>query len=516
MNDPTLAPNEDNQIDDGTSDSKVLARAGESETFRKALLSRPYFSVRFQLLLGFLLTFLFAVGIAFLIIKDINELENKSKGLEIVNDYVIAIDQARRFEKNFFLYKTNLNDALESVYNSKVILESNQEDLTSVIDNRQYQEIFSNVLNYEGLLEELIALVRDSSTTVKVKNLQTMETRIRKQGQQMVSLAQDLLDKEKKSVKETFSRSRRTQVYSLVFLLLIMVIMVYLLGSNILAHILRFEKYALRIAEGNYELIQPARKYRDEFTNLAIAINYMITELEKHQVMLVQSHKMRAIGTLTAGVAHELNNPLNNIILTTFALLEDYMTLSDKDRKEMIEEIGRESDRAMKIVANLLDFTRESGTSLEPLDLVQLVKNTMDLASNQLKIAGVKIVFHASDNLHRIQGDSQQLSQVILNLILNAIAASPKNGKIQIIVNPADKPEHIAVKIIDEGTGIPKHFINRIFDPFFTTKERGKGSGLGLSVSQGIIAKHGGSIHVDSSEGKGSVFTVVLPVTTIL
>ncbi len=508
--------NGDDQQSLGLDDFEALARAIESEKFKQALLSRPYISLRLQLLLGFLLTFLFAVGIAFLIINDINELEKKTRGLEIVNDYAIEIDQARHFEKNFFLYKTNLKDALESVYHSKEILEKNREELTDILNQKRYKEISSNVHNYESLLEELIALVSDPHSTPGKKRLKPIEARIRKQGQQMVSLAQDLMKKEKKSVEKTFARSRRTQFYSLIFLLIIMLITVYLLGNNILARIMRFEKYALRIAEGNFELIKPARIYRDEFTNLAIAVNYMITELEKHETMLVQSHKMRAIGTLTAGVAHELNNPLNNIILTVYSLLEDYKSLKDNDRKEMIQDIGKESDRAMKIVSNLLDFTRESGTTLEPLDLVQLVKTTIDLAANQLKIARVKTVFHASENLPRIQGDSQQLSQVILNLILNAAAASPKNGKIQIILSPADKPEHITVKIIDEGTGIPKYFLNRIFDPFFTTKERGKGSGLGLSVSQGIIAKHGGSILVDSVEGKGSVFTVVLPVTTIL
>jgi signal transduction histidine kinase len=241
----------------------------------------------------------------------------------------------------------------------------------------------------------------------------------------------------------------------------------------------------------------------------------MIQDLENREAVLIQSHKMRAVGTLTAGVAHELNNPLNNITLTADMLLEDYETLSDEERKEMIGDVVNEAGRSKKIIRNLLDFARESGSQLEPLDLVHLLKETINLASNQIKLLGIKIEFQTADNLPRVHGDSQQLEQVFLNLILNAIDASPKGSKIQVIIVPADDPRYLAVKIIDCGSGIPRYILGSIFDPFFTTKGKGKGTGLGLSVSQGIVGKHGGRIRVSSREGAGSTFTVTLPVTTI-
>jgi two-component system NtrC family sensor kinase len=221
------------------------------------------------------------------------------------------------------------------------------------------------------------------------------------------------------------------------------------------------------------------------------------------------------VGTLTAGVAHELNNPLNNITITAHMLLEDYETLADEEVREMLKDVVSEAGRSKDIISNLLDFARESGSQLEPLDLRQLLKDTINLASNQIKLSGIKIEFQATDNLPRVHGDSQQLRQVFLNLILNAIDASPKGGKIQVLVLPADEPNYVAVKFMDFGTGIPEHILGSIFDPFFTTKGKGKGTGLGLSVSQGIVAKHGGRIRVSSIEGKGATFTVTLPVTTI-
>ena len=241
----------------------------------------------------------------------------------------------------------------------------------------------------------------------------------------------------------------------------------------------------------------------------------MIQELEKHEATIVQSHKMRAIGTLTAGVAHELNNPLNNITITAHMLLEDYDTMNKDEHIDMINDLINEAARSKKIISNLLDFARESSSQVESLDMEKLLRDTIDLASNQLKLSGIEIRFRTTDNLPRIHGDSQQLQQVFLNLILNAIDASSKGQKIQILLVPADEPNYVAVKVIDTGKGIPEHIIGSIFDPFFTTKGKGRGTGLGLSVSQGIVGKHGGRIRVSSRERSGTIFTVILPITTI-
>jgi len=490
-------------------------RIKAAEEARQALLSRPRFSLRLQIYLGFFLAFLFAMGIATALVVTIYQVEHKIRFLEIVNDYVIEVDQARRFEKNFFLYGTGLSDALDAVYQAADILDRNAEELSRIIGGETGQVILPNMKRYEKLLERLVELERESAEPGYQLKKKDLELEVRKQGQKMVSFAQDLMKKEKESMAATIHRSRMIHIYSLIFLMIFMIFIAYMLGSRLLGNISRFETYASRIAAGDFTPITPARRFRDEFTDLAISINQMTQELESHEAVLIQSHKMRAVGTLTAGVAHELNNPLNNITLTAHVLLEDFDELADDQRKEMIGDVVSEADRAKSIVSNLLDFARESGTQLEPLELDRLLEDTISLAANQIKLSGIKIEFKATDNLPRIHGDGQQLRQVFLNLILNAIAASPKGGKIQVLVLPADEPNEVAVKVIDSGTGIPEHILGRIFDPFFTTKAKGKGTGLGLSVSQGIVAKHGGRIRVSSREGEGSSFTVTLPVTTI-
>ena len=504
---------------DGTSaeDAAFEGRLGlarDAEEARRALLDRPRFSLHLQIYLGNSLAFLVAVAIAVALVVSFQRMESKTRFLDIVNDYVMEVEQARRSEKNFFLYGTDLKDARQNVANAEAILDRSQGELSAIMGQGWRREMLPNLHDYARLLERLSRKVESEEPLGKDERSR-LQGLVRAQGQKMVTVALALLGKEKDALAKELNRSRRLLFYSVALLLVFMIVNAYLLGSRLLASINRFGQYALRIASGDFTPITPIRRYRDEFTELALAINSMIEELEKREAVLVQSHKMRAVGTLTAGVAHELNNPMNNITLTAHILQEDYDDLDDDERREMIDDVVVEVGRAKNIVSNLLDFARESGREIEPLEMAQLLRETIELAGNQIKLSGIKIDFQALPNLPRVHGDSQQLRQVFLNLILNAVDASTKGDRIQVLVLPADEPNYIEVDVIDTGSGIPAHILPSIFDPFFTTKERGKGTGLGLSVSQGIVARHGGRITAKSQEGKGTTFTVELPVTTI-
>ncbi len=507
-------PEPDGEAADPTRPPGLPGLSRDAEQARRALLDRPLFSLRLQIILGNSLAFLVALTITTILVLSFQGMESKIRFLEIVNDYVMEVEQARRFEKNFFLYGTNLSDAQDNVAEAEKILIRNAEELAVILGGNWRREMMPNLSRYQQLLEELASRQQSDRNAIP-EEFNRLQRQVRTQGQLMVSAAMALFSKEKAALARVLTRSRHLLFYSVGLLLLFMVVNAYLLGRRMFNSINRFGRHAHRIASGDFTPVTPARCYRDEFTELALAINTMIEELEKREDVLVQSHKMRAVGTLTAGVAHELNNPLNNITITAHMLQEDYDTLDDGERREMIDDIVDEVGRSKKIISNLLDFARESGSQLEPLDLPKLLGETIALAGNQIKLSGIKIDFQSSGHLPRVHGDSQQLRQVFLNLILNAIDASQKGGRIQVIVLPADEPNYVAIKVIDSGSGIPAHILPSIFDPFFTTKGPGKGTGLGLSVSQGIIAKHGGRIVVSSREGKGATFTVILPVTTI-
>jgi signal transduction histidine kinase len=270
-----------------------------------------------------------------------------------------------------------------------------------------------------------------------------------------------------------------------------------------------------RIADGDMTPIRPGKAYRDEFSQLAMAMNQMMVQLVRRHEMLVQAHKLKAVGTLTAGVAHELNNPINNIMLTAETLREEYEDHSDEERMDMVNDLVSQSERAQKIVRNLLDFARESEIESDAHEVQDLIENTLRLATNQIKLKKVKIKGELEPNLPSIYGDRHQLEQVFLNIVLNALDAMPDGGSLTIACTPTWDRELVSVDFTDTGVGIPEQKISDIFNPFFTTKPDAKGTGLGLSVSLGIIRQHGGDIKVRSQVGKGTTFSVSLPIAKV-
>ncbi len=488
------------------SDERVI------ELALKALKERPKFSIRMQIRLSVALSLLIFFVIAATLVVITHQIEDKVRLLEVANSFIFEVQQARRFEKNYFLYGTNIEDALDNVHAAKAILIENSSKFDYPSATESFNTVLKELEQYQRPLEKIDEIERGPKEADYYWAKRDSENEARKHGQELMALAQRLVQTEKSTLDKMILKSRRVHIYSFVFLFLLFVFNTLVLGRRVLRPLRRFLAYADRIAKGDYSPIMPARPYRDEFSTLAIAINYMVRELERRQDILVQSHKLRAVGTLTAGIAHELNNPINNISLTSHMLKEDYQELSDGERLEMIDDLLHEVERSKKIVRNLLDFARESESNMEPLDVGAVMNATLALAGNQIALAGIKVDAQVMPHLPRVHGDRQQLEQVFLNLLLNAIDVTPLNGRLQVLVIPADDPHFVTVKVTDYGPGIPDHILPSIFDPFFTTKS--KGTGLGLSICQGIVAKHGGSISVNTKANEGTTFTVRLPVTT--
>ncbi len=227
-------------------------------------------------------------------------------------------------------------------------------------------------------------------------------------------------------------------------------------------------------------------------------------EIEQLEKQLLHAEKLATIGQLASGVAHEINNPLGNISLYAQMLLKK---TEDEAARNKLNIINEEANRAATIVKGLLDFARKSELELAPIDINKEIDKVLNILKSQLKSINVKTVLQP---LPLISGDSGQIEQVIMNLLSNSIQAITENGKI--IVETSAKEDHIEISIMDNGCGIPKETLGKIFDPFFTTKKPGEGTGLGLAISYGIIKRHNGSIEVNSEVGKGTTFTIKLPI----
>ncbi len=228
--------------------------------------------------------------------------------------------------------------------------------------------------------------------------------------------------------------------------------------------------------------------------------------LEEH---LTHTEKLAALGQLAAGVAHEMNNPLGSILVLSYLLLEDLNRESPE--WSQVEKIIREATRCKEIVKGLLEFSRFMPSKMAPLDLNDVLENVLSLVSDHLLFQYVKVVRRLQPHLPLILGDRSRLEQVFVNLLMNGAEAMKGMGTLTVSTEVACGGELVRVRITDTGPGIPEARLGRLFDPFFTTKEVGKGVGLGLSISYGIIQKHLGSIAVADTGPHGTTFVVELP-----
>lgn len=214
----------------------------------------------------------------------------------------------------------------------------------------------------------------------------------------------------------------------LAFLLLVLVLFGAFVTQAFLKPLNRFVEYVERAAAGDYQPITPRRRYRDEYSRLALAFNGMLAEIVTRQEQLVQSGKMAAVGTLTSGIAHELNNPLNNISLNIEAMADDPAAYSEDQRQKMLDQVATQVERASAIVRNLLDFTRKGRTVFGSVALKDILPATLRLVANEARLAEVDCNLDPGEGLPLILGNPQHLKQVFLNLFLNAIQAMPEGG----------------------------------------------------------------------------------------
>ncbi len=233
-------------------------------------------------------------------------------------------------------------------------------------------------------------------------------------------------------------------------------------------------------------------------------------QLRETQLQLLQSEKMASLGKLAAGVAHEINNPLGGIMIFSKMLLEDLPP--DDPRKEDLERICQEATRCKEIVKGLLEFARQTSFKMEPTDLNRALQQGISLLENQALFHNIRIVKELEPGLPLIMANAGQLNQVFMNIILNAAEAMQGQGTLTIRTKLGREKKTVLIEFTDTGCGIKEEHLSRIFEPFFTTKEVGKGTGLGLATSYGIVEKHKGRIWVKSKEGEGSTFTIELPI----
>lgn len=349
------------------------------------------------------------------------------------------------------------------------------------------------------------------------------------------------------SLVDVDNQLKRNQVLFIFFTLIailcissILALYIHRLVTKPVKHLVSATK---TVALGNLD-VELTVKTKDEIGQLAISFNRMVEDLKKaHQQIqswnielekkveertqklrmareqLIQSEKMASMGVLASSVAHEINNPLQGIFTYIKLMLK---IISGKDAeidqkrlesfKNYLELMGNEIGRCGDMVKNLLVFSKQTKMEVQEARINNIIKNSLLLIENKIKLQNIEVVLNLQEDIPIIYCDMKQIQQTLLAIIINAVEAMPKGGKI--IIDSLDiGNKEIEITIADTGPGIPRENLKHIFDPFFTTKDSAKSTGLGLFVAYGIIREHKGTITVESEVGKGTAFHIKLPVS---
>jgi two-component system, NtrC family, sensor kinase len=522
-----------------------------------------YMSLKKKIALSFFISaFIIALLAVFVYINFI-EIRREIRYLEITDTLSRKSLQLRRHEKNFFLFGPDkaaeeaaaVRDYIGQI---KAILAQHPrfdeaDQLSLRVGIHAYEQRFDKIdaaaaeltAAFEKLKaadrknEKYIALVEatflerpaqsaEFLTTVfrvparhqLVTGLRGLDSGIislRKTGEDILVISKDL-DKAAREKAETVIRV--SQLAILIFFPLFFAVgigMLFFITTNVVRRLMLLITVVEKTGKGSYPHLAVAPSdgnARDEVGVLIDKFNDMEDQLALHEQELeqknrelMQAKKLAAIGTLASGVAHELNNPLNNIYLSAQALTREAGAGCSADVREAVGDIVSQTERVKRIVSELLEFARGREPEYQAVDLCGLITDAYRHAASSRDLGRIRF-FCSSDPLGiTVSVDQGQIEQVFTNLFMNAADAMPGEGDISATAKL--KGDSVVIKVSDSGRGIPRESQDKVFEPFFTTKDTG--TGLGLAIVYNIIKKHDGEINVESEEGKGTTFTITLP-----
>jgi signal transduction histidine kinase len=456
-------------------------------------------SIKGKILTLFLVAFCVACGLTALNVWTLAAVSERLHLSERYDDLFNAILEARRYEKNLLIYggAESLREGLLYLDQAEAAVEGLDEDIARLAGPKALAALQKTLAQYRQDLSSLEGAgdaAKDAARTT---------------GKLLVGMAEELSRTKRDRINKTiFEVSILPFAYLGVFLVF-MAILVKVIAQSLLKPLGLVGQITARVAKGDFSPVGGGGQHIVEISGLLDALNRMAMELTANQEDLLQARKIAALGTLTAGIAHELNNPLNNIMLSAETLLEVHSDDLDEDGKEAARDILSQAERAGEIVRNLLDFSRTEKAKFSPLAPDVVVESSLSLLKNQIMISGLTMNVDVPHGLDRVAGSLRLLQQVFLNLLQNAVHATAAGGRID--VSGRDASDFICFIVRDSGKGIVPEDLPHIFEPFFTTKEVGKGTGLGLSVTYSIVKRHGGRIEVESEPGLGTAFYVFLP-----
>ncbi len=484
-------------------------------------------SILQKIKLGYIVSFLLILVIASIIFINLIVIDERISFYSAISRFLDTTLEMRRFEKNYFLYRKE-EDFLETLSYIKAaeeLIQNNREKFDGLLSSfygdwplGMFRKKDASMPLQEktsdrslNLLREYRELLSKDFAEQDTSGSRKPEVAIRQKGREITEIAERLSEAERIRIQRMLSTTRKSLVISVAVFLIGTVLIARTISRVAIQPLRELESSMRKIASGKFEML--SLKFEDkEIVSLNKAFNRMINEIFS-QRDIIRSEKLTSLGTMLAGIAHEINNPLSNISTSAQILSEEIDGNADREfREELIEQIIQETDRARDIVKSVLEFTRDRDFKKEEINLLNALRETLRFIRTDMPTY-ITIAMDIPEDL-AIFADKQKIQHVFLNLLRNAVDAIPDEGmegKIMIKAREDRDRREVDIRFSDTGKGIPEEIINRIFDPFFTTKDVGKGTGLGLYISHEIIKQHNGTIDVKIRPGEGTTFIIKLP-----
>lgn len=484
-------------------------------------------SLRSKITISYLALVVATTVLGIIAFLDLLYVESRITEGEVVSTFQDAVFAMRREEKNLFLYEdTNAyRHADNHAATSLGILAKNDETIGSLLEAGQIDAINTSIQGYRGLLKRWIDQPGERDR---------LQDELSNLGPQIMAAAEEMATKERIALKDAIKQSR----WFLLFSLLLIGVAIFIVGRQLRRVAVRplraMEQSMAPIADGSFDHLTPPSLDR-EFLTLTSAFNRMLRELEIRRKRMLQSDKLASLGTLSAGVAHEINNSLSNVSSSCQLLTEELEEAETQQLREWLGVIDSETERGRDIVRTLLDFGSQRVFNRQRQQLLNILEDTRTILGKALRQHETRLKIRVPAELE-VEVDKQRMQQLFINLLQNAMNAADAPISIQIdagAFDSANRPrlagnvevagdikclarrsgeELIEIRVSDTGPGIAAKNLPKVFDPFYTTSEPGQGTGLGLFIVHEIVREHHGCLAIQSVPGEGTSVIILLPV----
>jgi signal transduction histidine kinase len=370
----------------------------------------------------------------------------------------------------------------------------------------------SPLINSE-ILKKMFLLEEGNPAVKSLQELHIETSALRKNGEEILTISKALDQSAREKVERYISILQNSALFLFPMFLLVGLGVSFIISHSIVKRLKVLTRAVEKTGKGHFSALT-VPKEQDEVGVLINTFNKMESdlisreeELKEKNEELHQSRKLASIGTLASGVAHELNNPLNNIYTTAQRLVKKTGDNCPPLIKKALDDIFGQTLRVKRIVEDLLEFARGREPQYREFELNGLFSGVYRRLSDTMNVENINFLLYSNPSYLNIKADRGQIEQVFANLFTNAVAAMSGSG--DLTVNTESQNDHLIIQVSDTGSGVAQDSIEKVFEPFFTTKD--KGTGLGLAIVFNIIQKHNGTIRIESEEGRGTVFTIKLP-----